>query len=35
MPTGFLHGPAGIPREEQRNVAAVYEDMRPGTYDQT
>jgi predicted TIM-barrel fold metal-dependent hydrolase len=34
MPTGFLHGPAGVPREEQRNVAATYEDMRPGTYDQ-
>lgn len=34
MPTGLLHGPAGIPREEQRNVAAVYEDFRPGTYDQ-
>jgi predicted TIM-barrel fold metal-dependent hydrolase len=34
-PTGFLHGPAGTPREEQRNVAAVYEDLRPGTYDQT
>ena len=34
-PTGFLHGPAGVPREEQRNVAAVYEDLRPGTYDQS
>ena len=33
-PTGFLHGPAGVPREEQRNVAAVYEDLRPGTYSQ-
>ncbi len=33
-PTGFLHGPAGVPREEQRNVAAVYEDLRPGTYAQ-
>ena len=33
-PTGFLHGPAGVPREEQRNVAARYEDLRPGTYDQ-
>lgn len=33
-PTGFLHAPAGVPREEQRNVAAVYEDFRPGTYDQ-
>ena len=34
-PTGLLHGPAGIPRNEQRNVPAVYEDMRKGTYDQT
>ncbi len=24
-----------MPREEQRNVPAVYEDFRPGTYDQT
>ena len=31
-PTGFLHGPAGVPREEQRNVAAVYEDLRDGTW---
>ncbi len=35
MPTGFLHGPAGFPREEQRNVAAVYEDFRPGTWNQS
>jgi predicted TIM-barrel fold metal-dependent hydrolase len=35
MPTGLLHAPAGIPRREQRNVAAVYEDFRPGTYDKT
>lgn len=35
VPTGLLHGPAGIPREEQRNVPAVYEDFRPGTYDRT
>jgi len=34
MPTGFLHGPAGFPREQQRNVAAVYEDLRPGTWNQ-
>lgn len=34
-PTGILHGPAGIPRNEQRNIPAVYEDMRKGTYDQT
>ena len=35
VPTGLLHAPAGMPREEQRNVPAVYEDFRPGTYDQT
>jgi predicted TIM-barrel fold metal-dependent hydrolase len=34
IPTGFLHGPAGVPREEQRNVATTYERLRPGTYDQ-
>ena len=34
-PTGLLHAPAGIPRSEQRNVPAVYEDFRPGTYDRT
>ena len=34
-PTGLLHAPAGIPREEQRNVPAVYEDLRQGTWDQT
>lgn len=33
-PTGLLHGPAGIPKKEQRNIPAVYEDFRPGTYDQ-
>ena len=33
-PTGLLHGPAGVPKKEQRNVPAVYEDLRPGTYDQ-
>jgi predicted TIM-barrel fold metal-dependent hydrolase len=35
MPTGLLHAPAGIPRSEQRNVPAVYDDFRPGTYDKT
>jgi predicted TIM-barrel fold metal-dependent hydrolase len=35
VPTGFLHAPAGTPRNEQRNVPAVYEDFRPGAYDQT
>ena len=34
MPTGFLHAPAGVPRDQQRNVPATYEDFRPGTYDQ-
>lgn len=34
MPTGMLHGPAGIPKKEQRNIPATYEDFRPGTYDQ-
>jgi predicted TIM-barrel fold metal-dependent hydrolase len=34
MPTGLLHAPAGVPRDQQRNVPAVYEDFRPGTYDQ-
>ena len=33
VPTGLLHAPAGIPRREQRNVPAVYEDFRAGTYD--
>ncbi|MEX1217424.1 MAG: amidohydrolase family protein [Acidimicrobiales bacterium] len=35
MPTGLLHAPAGIPRDEQRNVPAVYEDFREGTWDQS
>ena len=35
VPTGLLHAPAGIPRREQRNVPATYEDFRPGTYDKT
>ncbi len=35
MPTGFLHAPAGVPRDQQRNVPATYEDFRPGTWDQT
>jgi predicted TIM-barrel fold metal-dependent hydrolase len=33
-PTGLLHAPAGIPVAEQANVPAVYEDFRPGVYDQ-
>jgi predicted TIM-barrel fold metal-dependent hydrolase len=35
MPTGLLHACAGIPPEEQENRPAIYEDFRPGTYDQT
>jgi predicted TIM-barrel fold metal-dependent hydrolase len=35
MPTGMLHAPAGVPRDQQRNVPATYEDFRPGTWDQT
>ena len=35
VPTGLLHAAAGLPREEQRNIPAIYEDFRPGTYDQT
>jgi len=34
VPTGLLHAPAGVPREQQRNIPATYEDFRPGTYDQ-
>ena len=34
-PTGLLHAPAGMPRDEQRNIPAVYEDFRDGTWDQT
>ena len=33
VPTGLLHAPAGIPRSEQRNVPATYDDFRPGTHD--
>jgi predicted TIM-barrel fold metal-dependent hydrolase len=34
-PTSLLHAPAGIPRSEQRNVPARYEDFRKGAWDQT
>jgi predicted TIM-barrel fold metal-dependent hydrolase len=34
VPTGLLHAPAGMPRDEQRNVPATYGDFRPGTWDQ-
>lgn len=32
-PTGLLHAPAGIPRNEQRNIPATYDDFRRGTWD--
>jgi len=35
VPTGLLHAPVGRPPEEQENLPAVYEDFRPGTYDQS
>lgn len=35
MPTGRLHAPAGMPQDEVINVPAVYEDFRPGAYEQT
>jgi hypothetical protein len=34
VPTGLLHAPAGMPRDQQRNVPATYDDFRPGTWDQ-
>ncbi|MEU8136497.1 amidohydrolase family protein [Streptodolium elevatio] len=34
FPTGRLHAPAGFPEDEVRNVPAIYEDFRPGVYDQ-
>jgi predicted TIM-barrel fold metal-dependent hydrolase len=33
-PTGLLHAAGGIPPSEQENLPAIYEDFRPGTYDQ-
>jgi predicted TIM-barrel fold metal-dependent hydrolase len=35
VPTGLLHAAAGVPKEKQENIPAIYEDFRPGTYDQT
>jgi predicted TIM-barrel fold metal-dependent hydrolase len=32
--TGLRHAPAGLPRDQHDNRAAVYEDFRPGVYDQ-
>lgn len=34
LPTGLLHAAGGLPREQHANVPAIYEDFRPGTYDQ-
>jgi len=34
VPTGLLHAPAGMPRDQQRNVPATYDDFRRGTWDQ-
>ncbi len=34
VPTGLLHAAAGVPKAEQANIPAIYEDFRQGTYDQ-
>lgn len=34
FPTGLLHAPAGFPEDEVSNLPAIYEDFRPGVYDQ-
>ena len=34
VPTGLLHAAAGVPKEQQANVPAIYEDFRKGVYDQ-
>src|SRR4051794_17818787 len=34
LPTGLLHAAAGIPKEDQQNIPAIYEDFREATYDQ-
>jgi len=34
VPTGLLHAAAGVPKDRQENIPAVYEDFREGTYDQ-
>ncbi|MEZ5373417.1 MAG: hypothetical protein R2704_11905 [Microthrixaceae bacterium] len=34
MPTGRLHAPAGSPGGGVINVPAIYEDFRPGAYEQ-
>jgi predicted TIM-barrel fold metal-dependent hydrolase len=33
-PTGLLHAPAGVPHEEQENIAATYDDFREGCWNQ-
>lgn len=33
-PTGLLHASAGVPADQVQNLPAIYEDFRPGTYDQ-
>jgi predicted TIM-barrel fold metal-dependent hydrolase len=35
VPTGLLHAAVSVPVEKQANVPAIYEDFRPGAYDQT
>ena len=32
--TNLLHAAGGMPVEEQKNIPAIYEDFRPGAYDQ-
>jgi predicted TIM-barrel fold metal-dependent hydrolase len=34
LPTGLLHAAAGVPKDKQENVPAIYEDFREATYDQ-
>lgn len=34
MPTGLLHAAAGVPKDQQENIPAIYEDFREATYDQ-
>ena len=34
VPTGLLHAAAGVPKDQQENIPAVYEDFRDGTHDQ-
>jgi predicted TIM-barrel fold metal-dependent hydrolase len=33
-PTVLRHAPVGIPKDEQPNIPAIYDDFRPGVYDQ-